>query len=91
MPNLRRVKKYMFGTVLSSLPLMLGSYVIYEKALLAIMTGQTEGRDYITERAFEPVSFWMSVITFFLCGCVVAFFGVWGLWQTFKPRKPSDR
>ncbi len=86
MVSLDRLKRYIFGSVIGSLPLMFGSYLMYDRIFLAISTGQTEVRAGLLDRASEPVSFWISVIMYGFFGGAIAWFGLWCLWRTFRAR-----
>lgn len=84
MPSFKRIGKCALGGVLSLIPLSFGIYIVYERSMLAVLTGATEERYGILERASEPISFWISVVMYGLFGGLIALSGLWGLWAIIK-------
>ena len=84
MQKFEMLGKYVLCGAVSLIPLIFGSYLIYDRVALALLTGQTEERIGIVERSSEPISFWVSVGMYGLFGCLVASLGVWGFWRMFK-------
>ena len=84
MSKFTRLRRYVLCGGLSLIPLIFGSYLIYDRAILALLTGQTEERYGVVERASEPISFWISVSMYSLFGCLIAGAGVWALYACFK-------
>ena len=63
-----------------------GGYILYEKVLLSLMTGQTEERSGMIERTEEGFSFWLTISTYTLCAGFIFVAGLAALFSAFKPR-----
>lgn len=84
-----RLGVYVFAVILNGILLAFGAILILQGAVHKISTGEAEIRDYVVERATEPVSFWFSVGLDAGVGTMLIVGGGYGLWLTFK-RKPSS-
>jgi len=84
MSKFTRLRRDVLYGGLSLIPLIFGSYLIYDRVVLALLTGQTEERYGIVKRASEPISFWISVGMYGLFGCLIAGAGMWAFYACFK-------
>lgn len=73
--------------LLGSALAVFGAYLVYEKVALAILSGVTEDRAGLTDRADEPILFWISVLMFAVFGGVICVFGLWALWNAIRAPK----
>lgn len=66
----------LFGCVGSLAAIVFGGYLVYEKALLPIRTGEALERIGLIERADDPVWFWISITLYGAIGSSIVLAGL---------------
>ena len=83
-----KIKDQWLGSVflggLALFAMLFGSYLLYEKVYLSILTGHTHERAGIVTLAHEPGGFCAWVATYGLAGLFIAIAGIWAAYSAFK-------